>query len=327
MTFMKIKAPSVGPSKSFKEYESSFAILLGFLLLLLPPVAQAQFSYTTNADNTITITHYYGSGGAVTIPTNINGLTVTGIGEEAFFEDENITNLTIPAAVTSIGGGAFEDCTSLATLNIPNNVTSIGPDAFAACLSLRSVTIPSNVVTLGGAAFGWCTGLTNAMLYGIAVLQDQTFADCPSLKKVTLPCTITEILGNPFVNSPNLTEVFFLGNFPDDLSGLPDSGFVFSDNPNVTVYDLPGTSNWTFCTLATGITPVLWNPLIQTGNANFGVRNNQFGFDITGTPAIPIVVEASTNLAALRPLSPGIPRGRPGRVSGRHRSGARGLHP
>jgi hypothetical protein len=42
---------------------------------------------------------------------------------------------------------------------------------------------------------------------------------------------------------------------------------------------------------------VLWNPLIQTGDGNFGVQNNQFGFDITGTAGIPIVVEACTNLA------------------------------
>jgi hypothetical protein len=42
---------------------------------------------------------------------------------------------------------------------------------------------------------------------------------------------------------------------------------------------------------------VLWNPSIQTGGANFGLQSNQFGFDITGTTNIPIVVEASTNLA------------------------------
>jgi hypothetical protein len=88
-----------------------------------------------------------------------------------------------------------------------------------------------------------------------------------------------------------------MGNGPMILSGMPDSGEVFSDNHNVTVYYLAGTSNWTFLTDVTGVTTVLWNPLIQTGDGNFGVQNNQFGFDITGTPAIPIVVEACTNLA------------------------------
>jgi len=94
----------------------------------------------------------------------------------------------------------------------------------------------------------------------------------------------------------SLILFFFMGNGPVILSGMPDSGEAFSDNPNVPVYNLPGTSNWTFLTEVTGVRTVLWNPLIQTGNGNFGVQNNQFGFDITGTTNIPIVVQASTNL-------------------------------
>jgi len=43
---------------------------------------------------------------------------------------------------------------------------------------------------------------------------------------------------------------------------------------------------------------VLWNPQAQTGDASFGVRQNRFGFNITGTAGIPIVVEASADLAA-----------------------------
>jgi hypothetical protein len=41
----------------------------------------------------------------------------------------------------------------------------------------------------------------------------------------------------------------------------------------------------------------LWDALIQAAAANFGVQNNQFGFNITGTANLPIVVEACTNLA------------------------------
>ena len=42
---------------------------------------------------------------------------------------------------------------------------------------------------------------------------------------------------------------------------------------------------------------MLWNPVIQTADGSFGVRANQFGFNITGTPNIPIVVQAADNLA------------------------------
>ena len=42
---------------------------------------------------------------------------------------------------------------------------------------------------------------------------------------------------------------------------------------------------------------VLWNPQVQTRDASFGVRTNQFGFNITGTSGLVVVVEACTNLA------------------------------
>jgi hypothetical protein len=42
---------------------------------------------------------------------------------------------------------------------------------------------------------------------------------------------------------------------------------------------------------------VLWNPQVQTSNSSFGVQPTGFGFNITGTTNIPIVLEACTNLA------------------------------
>jgi hypothetical protein len=42
---------------------------------------------------------------------------------------------------------------------------------------------------------------------------------------------------------------------------------------------------------------VFWNPQVQTGDASFGARTNCFGFTITGSSNLIIVVEACTNLA------------------------------
>jgi hypothetical protein len=54
------------------------------------------------------------------------------------------------------------------------------------------------------------------------------------------------------------------------------------------------TTGWDTFNANSGLTPaVLWNPQAQ----NLGVLANQFGFNITGTTNIPIVVEAATNLA------------------------------
>ncbi len=71
---------------------------------------------------------------------------------------------------------------------------------------------------------------------------------------------------------------------------------MFAGNPvSATVYYLPATTGWS--NTFGGVPAVLWNPLINTGDGSFGLSNNQFGFNITGTSNIPIVVEACADLA------------------------------
>jgi hypothetical protein len=57
-----------------------------------------------------------------------------------------------------------------------------------------------------------------------------------------------------------------------------------------------GTTNWgsTFG----GRPAVLWNPLLRATRPGDGLRSNRFGFDITGTADIPIVVEACSDMTS-----------------------------
>ena len=87
--------------------KTSFKVLLPLLLvLMLPAVVQAQFTFTTN-NGTITIIGYAGPGGAVTIPDTINGCPVTAIGTNAFYDCFSLTRVTIPSNVTGIGSGSL----------------------------------------------------------------------------------------------------------------------------------------------------------------------------------------------------------------------------
>ena len=67
---------------------------------------------------------------------------ITTIGEMAFYECENLKEVSIPNSVTKIGGGAFFNC-GLTKVTIPNSVKNIGGNAFWNT-SLKNVTIPSN---------------------------------------------------------------------------------------------------------------------------------------------------------------------------------------
>ncbi len=67
---------------------------------------------------------------------------------------------------------------------------------------------------------------------------------------------------------------------------------------NATVYYLPGTTGWG--TTFDALPAVLWNPRVRPGDASFGVRTNQFGFNVTGTSnivVVVVVVETSADLA------------------------------
>ena len=74
-------ATSLSPQTLAERLTSACARRLLLLLLTLPAVVQAQFTYTTN-NGQMTITRYTGPGGAVVIPTTINGRPVTPYGQK-----------------------------------------------------------------------------------------------------------------------------------------------------------------------------------------------------------------------------------------------------
>ncbi len=389
--------------------KKTWPIILGSLVLAAPAAVQAQFVISTNADNTIAITQYTGTGGAVAIPPTTNGLTVTIIGHGAFsdvfgnsggslitevmipsgvtsveanafevctdltnvtilgsltnigdfaffrcvdlegvtipgsvssigynafgecnnltnviivngvgsigdeaFADSGLTSVTIPGSVTNIGLDAFDACTNLASVTIGNGVPEIGVQAFFSCTSLTSVTIPGSLTNIGELAFGYCTNLTRVTIPGgvtsigdgafeqsgltsvtipgsVTSIGGSAFLMCQSLTSVTVLGSVTSIGDYAFNNSTNLRSVYFTGDAPTLGSN------VFSPDNDAAVYYLPGTTGWS--SPFGGLSPVLWNPVIQTGDGGFGMRNNQFGFDITASNDFAVVVEVCTNLA------------------------------
>jgi hypothetical protein len=331
-----------------------------------PAPSGGGYGYVLNTDGaSITITNYTGPGGAVTVPTSINGHLVTGIGAAnsetavfstsltsvtlpdgvtsigsfAFYLCANLTSATLPNSVTNIGECAFAGCSRLTNFTIPNNLTSLPEELFDECTSLTSVAIPGSVTNIGIAAFGYCCSLTNVAipasvtslgqgafgfctsLTGVEIpnnvtnIGDYAFQYCNHLTNVsigksvtsigisafegtaftslTIPGSVTNIGGGAFYGSV-LASIYFAGNAPAVGSDL----FTYDGN-QATAYYLPGTLGWDAFSAATGVSAVLWEPVIQTSGRDFGVQNSQFGFIITNgaTTNIPIAVEVCTNLA------------------------------
>jgi hypothetical protein len=115
-----------------------------------------------------TLQKYYGEGGNVTIPSNINGVDVKSIGDEAFMYCDDLTGITVPEGVTLIDRGAFAGCTSLSGISLPDSLAEISDGAFYGCTEFESIIIPGNVDTLGNYAFGGCSNLFSACFKGNA---------------------------------------------------------------------------------------------------------------------------------------------------------------
>jgi hypothetical protein len=251
---------------------------------------------------------------------------VTSIGDQAFWRCASLTNIEIPASVTNIGVSAFEGCSLMTAITVdaqnpvytslngvlldtnqvtlieypgelggnylvPASVTSIGDFAFASCVGLTGVTLSDSVTNIGDGAFENCPSLTSVTISpAVTAIGSFAFFDCAGLAAIAIPASVTNIGDYAFSYCSSLTSIYFNGNAPNADSTL------FANAGNVTVYYLPGTTGWS--SPFAGRTPILWSAVIQSSDANFGVRSNQFGFDITGPTNLVVVVEASTNLAA-----------------------------
>lgn len=117
------------------------------------------------------------------IPSQINGIDVTEIGEMAFAGIRNLKSVYVPDTVVEIGIMAFTECIALEKVTGMKNVSSIDSAAFDYCSSLtyldlgevythlygvldgltsiESITIPASVTYVGYGAFaGWTSSQT-----------------------------------------------------------------------------------------------------------------------------------------------------------------------
>jgi hypothetical protein len=205
---------------------SALLICLLGVVLLLPAVGQAQFTFTTNNEE-ITITGYAGSGGAVVIPDSTNGYPVTSVGTNAFYNCTNLTSVAISTNVTSLGLQSFSDCVNLTNVTIPNGVTNIGSGAFAWCTSLSSITIPGSVTSIDDFAFYGCTSLKEVYFQGNApeIILDP------------------EVLGAEVFAGENPTAFFLPGatGWDTNFAGVPTwSSYYATNNGTITIIGYAG---------------------------------------------------------------------------------------
>lgn len=222
---------------------------------------------------------------SITIPDS-----TTLIGGAAFSSCNGLTTLNIPNSVVYIGLWAFDHCDNLATVTLPNGITAIELGLFDSCIGLKNITIPESVTSIEPHAFRNCTSLSHITIPdSVTTIKDYAFSDCSTLARVTLSHRTSNIGQWVFRNCGMLADIYCRGNPPSMFNNA-----VIGINEQAIFYYLEEAVGWgpTY----KGFPTVLWNPEIQTGDADFGMTPVGFRFNIFATNNFTVVIEACTNL-------------------------------
>ena len=145
--------------------------------------------------------------------------SITSISDYAFYNQTNLSSVTLPNTLTTIGKSSFYGCTSLTSITIPSSVTSVGVgagssnDGLFSNSGLTSITIPNSVTSMGARAFYNCTSLTSVIMSNsnVTSLETYVFGSCANLVSLSLPATLTSIKSDAFRNTNSLTAIDFAG--------------------------------------------------------------------------------------------------------------------
>ena len=121
--------------------------------------------------------------------TALEGIPFTAISEKAFFNDKQLTSLSLPSSVERVDSLAFEGASNLKTITFSDGgkgLKKIDSLAFKDCSSLESIDLSNAEIT---------------------EIPARAFENCTSLKSIKLPSTVTKIADNAFAGCSNLEEI------------------------------------------------------------------------------------------------------------------------
>lgn len=200
-----------GSSESNMKIKGKFLQIWILSLAMFPgAVAQAQYTFVTNANDTITITGYSDVGSYLSIPDTLDGLPVTGITNLTFADAGLVESIAIPASVTNIAPGAFAGVGALLSVDTSNSAYSSvdgvlfdkGQTALLRCPGqiYGNYDIPDTVTNIADYAFYYCENLTNITIpNGVVRIGNFVFYACYGLTNITVPASVTVIGTNSFV--------------------------------------------------------------------------------------------------------------------------------
>jgi len=170
----------------------------------------------TNLPNITIIPQQCFSGCTSLTTTGIDYTNVTSIGQDAFYQCNNLTDRLVFTSLTDLSNiRCFLECKSITYVDI-SNVTTLNSyeygGTFQNCENLETVILSPNLTHLHRAMFAGCKKLKNIDISHITSLKgDSTgvsiFYNCIALESITFNENLTEIPSSAFENCYSLSEL------------------------------------------------------------------------------------------------------------------------
>lgn len=207
---------------------TSYNVAAETLLTDLEIYRSGDWCYSVFSDGTVVIRQYNGDGEIITVPAEINGRTVSEIGDHAFavrsYPKRETKEFILPETIRKIGSGAFGQYEKLEKINIPDSVKEIGARAFNGCTSLKSINL-NKVEKLGFGVFEGCSALEQITIPGtIKTIPEWAFYKCTGLKSLIINSGVTAIEEEAALNTPALERIVI----PDSVTSIGEYAFCYS---------------------------------------------------------------------------------------------------
>ncbi len=174
-------------------------MLTEFIVSENNPVYSSQEGVLYNKDKTTLLYCPDGFSGNLIIPAS-----VTRIGDYAFLNCSNLTDVVIPDGVVSIGVGAFTFCTQL--IEEENGVSYVGKWVVSCDFSTVSIELRYDTIGMSDNLFDCISNLTSIIIPdGVKFIGEAAFCYCQKLSSIKIPASVIYIGSNAFYECDNLT--------------------------------------------------------------------------------------------------------------------------
>ncbi len=130
----------------------------------------------------------------IIIPQEINGETITEIGEEVFGVDQigdAVRRISLPNTVTKIGNRAFAN-SAIREIVLNEGLVTIGDEAFKENINIHSIKLPSTLKSIGNSAFSYNSLETVIIPDSVTSIGNYAFA-YNALTSVTIGSSVETI--------------------------------------------------------------------------------------------------------------------------------------